>query len=63
MEPTQTEEKSGPTIKTRLVAALILGVAAWFLFKIVIHVVAAIALTVGVVVAIIALIWALRVLL
>jgi hypothetical protein len=59
----ETEEKTGPSWKSRAVAALILGIAAWILLKVAIHVIAAVAWTVAVVVAIIAFIWALRVLL
>jgi hypothetical protein len=54
------EEKTGPSIVTRVVAALILAVAAWFLLKVVIGIVTGIAWLVAVVVAIIALVWAVR---
>jgi len=46
----------------RMVAILVLAVAAWILFKIVIGVVAGIATLIVVVLAIFAIIWALRVL-
>jgi hypothetical protein len=54
------EEKTGPSIVMRVVAALILAVAAWFLLKVVIGIVTGIAWLVAVVVAIIALVWAVR---
>jgi hypothetical protein len=46
----------------RMLAILVLIVAAWILFKIVIGVVTAIATTIVVVLAIVAIIWAIRVL-
>jgi hypothetical protein len=46
----------------RMLAILVLVVAAWILFKIVIGVVTALATTIVVVLAIIAIIWAIRVL-
>ena len=57
------EEKAGPSFGQRIVAALVLAVAAYVLLKIVIGVAIAIAGTVFFIVAIIAVIWALRVLL
>ena len=57
------EEKAGPSFGQRIVAALVLAVAAYVLLKIVIGVAVAIAGTVFFIVAIIAVIWALRVLL
>ena len=57
------EEKAGPSFGQRIIAALVLAVAAFVLLKILIGVATAIAGTVFFIVAIIAVIWALRVLL
>ena len=55
------EEKSaGPSFVMRVVAALILALAAWFLLKVVIGIVAGIAWFVAVVVALVAVVWAVR---
>jgi hypothetical protein len=54
------EEKSRSSLGMRLVAALILGLAAWFLLKVIIGIVAGIAWFVAVVVAIVAVVWAVR---
>jgi hypothetical protein len=54
------EEKTGSSFAMRVVAALILAVAAWFLIKVVIGIVSGLAYLVAVVVAIVALIWAVR---
>jgi hypothetical protein len=55
------EEKSrSSSIGMRLLAALILAVAAWFLLKVIIGIVAGIAWFVAVVVAIVAVVWAAR---
>jgi hypothetical protein len=54
------EEKTGPSFGIRIVAALVLAVAAWFLLKIVIGIVAGIAWFVAVVVALVAVVWAAR---
>jgi hypothetical protein len=54
------DQQTGPSFLTRVVAVLILAVAAWFLFKVVISVVAGIAWFVAVVVAIVGAIWAVR---
>jgi hypothetical protein len=54
------EEKTGPSFVMRIVAALVLAVAAWFLLKIVIGIVAGIAWFVAVVVALVAVVWAVR---
>jgi hypothetical protein len=55
------EEKSaGPSFVMRIVAALILALAAWFLLKVVIGIIAGIAWFVAVVVAIVAVVWAVR---
>ena len=57
------EEKAGPSFGHRIIAALVLAVAAFVLLKILIGVATAIAGTVFFIVAVIAVIWALRVLL
>ncbi|MEA2382344.1 MAG: hypothetical protein QOH72_2315 [Solirubrobacteraceae bacterium] len=54
------EEKTGPSFGMRIVAALVLAVAAWFLLKIVIGIVAGIAWFVAAVVAVVAVFWAAR---
>lgn len=55
------EEKSaGPSFVMRIAAALILALAAWFLLKVVIGIIAGIAWFVAVVVAIVAVVWAVR---
>ena len=54
------EEKTGPTFGMRVVAALVLALAAWFLLKVVIGIIAGVAWFVAVVVAIIAVVWATR---
>jgi hypothetical protein len=53
-------EKAGPTIAARILAGLVLAVAAWFLFKVVLGIIAGIAWFVAVIVAIVAIVWALR---
>lgn len=57
------EEKAGPSFGQRIIAALVLAVAAYILLKLIIGIAAAVAGTIVVIVAIIAVIWALRVLL
>ncbi len=55
------EEKSaGPSFVMRVVAALILALAAWFLLKVVIGIIAGIAWFVAVLVALVAVVWAVR---
>jgi hypothetical protein len=54
------DTKSGPSFGARIVAAIVLALAAWILFKVIIGVVAAVAWFVVVVVAIFAIIWAVR---
>jgi hypothetical protein len=54
------EEKSAPSFTMRVVAALVLALAAWFLLKVVIGIVAGVAWFVAVVVAIVAVVWAAR---
>lgn len=56
-------EKTGPSLVSRALAAVVLLIAAWVLLKIVIGIVAAVAWTVVTILAIVAVIWALRVLL
>jgi hypothetical protein len=59
----QRAEKTGPSFLSRVVAVLVLAVAAWLLLKFAIGFVAWLATVVVVIVAAIAVIWALRVLL
>ena len=54
------QEKTGPSFGARIVAALVLVIAAYFLFKVIIGIVAGIAFFLAVVVAIIAVLWAVR---
>ena len=54
------QEKTGPSFGARIVAALVLVIAAYFLFKVIIGIVAGVAFFLVVVVAVIALIWAVR---
>jgi hypothetical protein len=54
------EEKTGTSFAMRIVAALVLALAAWFLLKVIIGIVAGVAWFVAVVVAIIAVVWAAR---
>jgi hypothetical protein len=54
------EEKTGPSFMMRVVAALVLAMAAWFLLKVVIGIIAGVAWVVAVVVALIAVAWAAR---
>lgn len=53
-------DKTGPSLGARVVAALVLAVAAWLLFKAVIGVVAGLAWLVAVGVLIVAVLWAVR---
>ena len=53
------EQEAGPSLLTRLLALVILVVAAWVLLKIVIHVVAGLATLIVVVLAVFGIIWAL----
>jgi hypothetical protein len=53
-------EKTGPSFGARILAAIVLAVAAWILFKVIIGIVAGIAWFLVVVVAAIAVIWAVR---
>lgn len=56
-------EKSGPSFGVRVLAAIVLAVGAWILFKVVIGIVSAVALTLAAIVAVIAVVWAVRTLL
>ena len=56
----ENTERAGPSFVPRIVAAVVLALAAWILFKVIIGVVAAIAWFVVAVVAVIAVIWAVR---
>jgi hypothetical protein len=56
-------EKQGPSLVSRALAVLVLLVAAWLLLKVVIGIVAWLSTVVVVIVAVVAVIWALRVLL
>jgi hypothetical protein len=53
-------EDTGPSFGARIVAVLVLAIAAWFLFKVIIGIVAGIALFLAVIVAIVAVVWAAR---
>ena len=53
-------EKTGPSFMARVVAVVVLALAAWVLFKIVIGVVAAVAWFVVAIVAVVAVLWAVR---
>ena len=55
-----TRDTRGPGILARLLAAIVLAVAAWSLFKVVIGVIVGIAWIAAVVVAVIAVLWAVR---
>ena len=54
------ESESKPSIGSRLLAVVVLAIGAWVLFKLVIGTVVAIAWTVAAIVAVIAVIWAIR---
>jgi hypothetical protein len=53
-------EDTGPSFGARIVAVLVLAVAAWFLFKVIIGIVAGIAFFLAVIVAVVAVVWAAR---
>ncbi len=53
-------EKTGPSFGARILAAIVLAFAAWILFKVIIGIVAGVAWFLVVVVAVIAVIWAVR---
>jgi hypothetical protein len=59
----QRAENTGPSFLSRVVAVIVLAIAAWLLLKFAIGFVAWLATVVVVIVAAIAVIWALRVLL
>jgi hypothetical protein len=54
------DEPSSPSIGARVLAVLVLAVGAWFLLKVVIGVIAGVAWLVAVVLAVVAVVWALR---
>ena len=54
------EEKTGPSFGARILAAIVLAFAAWILFKVIIGIVAGVAYFLVVVVAVIAVVWAVR---
>ena len=54
------EEKTGPSFGARIIAAIVIAFAAWILFKVIIGIVAGIAYFLVIVVAVIAVIWAVR---
>ena len=56
----ENTEKSGPSFGARVLAVVVLAIGAWILFKVVIGIVAAVAWFVVAIVAIIAVIWAVR---
>jgi len=56
----ENTEKAGPSFVSRIVAAVVLALAAWILFKVIIGLAAAVAGFVVIVVAVIAVIWAVR---
>jgi hypothetical protein len=53
-------EKTGPSFGARILAAIVLAFAAWILFKVIIGIVAGVAWFLVVVVAVIAVVWAVR---
>ena len=59
----ENDEKTGPSFGARILAAVVLAFAAWILFKVVIGIVAGVAWFLVVVVAVIAVVWAVRTLL
>ena len=56
----ENDEKTGPSFGARILAAVVLAFAAWILFKVIIGIVAGVAYFLVVVVAVIAVIWAVR---
>jgi hypothetical protein len=57
-----TSTSSGASLGKRAIAVLVMLVAAWILFKVLVHVAIAVMAVLAVVAAIFALIWAIRVL-
>jgi hypothetical protein len=53
-------DDAGPTFLTRVLAVLVLAVAAWFLLKVVINLVVGVAWIVAVVIAVVGVVWAVR---
>jgi hypothetical protein len=56
----ENDEKTGPSFGARILAAVVLAFAAWILFKVIIGIVAGLAWFLVVVVAVIAVVWAVR---
>ena len=56
----ENDEKTGPSFGARILAAVVLAFAAWILFKVIIGIVAGVAYFLVVVVAVIAVVWAVR---
>jgi hypothetical protein len=56
----ENDEKTGPSFGARILAAVVLAFAAWILFKVIIGIVAGVAWFLVVVVAVIAVVWAVR---
>lgn len=55
-------ESGGSTVKQRALAILVLAIAGWILLKVVIGIVAGIATTLVLIAAVVAVVWALRIL-
>lgn len=53
-------EKTGSSLKQRAIAIVVLAVAAWILMKVVIGIVAGLATTFAVILAIVAVVWAMK---
>jgi hypothetical protein len=53
-------DEAGPSFLSRVLAVLVLAVAAWFLLKVVINIVVGVAWIVAVVIAIVGVVWAIR---
>lgn len=53
-------DDAGPSFLTRVLAILVLAVAAWFLLKVVINLVVGVAWIVAVVIAVVGVLWAVR---
>ena len=53
-------QKTGPSFGARVIAVVVLAIAAWILFKVIIGIVAGVAWFLVVVVAVIAVVWAVR---
>ena len=53
------QQEAGPSITTRLIALIVLVIAAWILLKVVIGIIAGVSTLVVVVLAIVGIVWAL----